>query len=123
MEMQRSIPQRSSVSPLKEAEAESRAEPRLSKEVRIDKGKGRVVDIGEAKKAEAAAKSRKYKRAANEVKKSTVKKRRKYKLEIPIINLDIEEEVEELKYEVLDKEEKDEALAVEEAIKVLFQGK
>ncbi|KAF8451409.1 hypothetical protein BGX38DRAFT_1142119 [Terfezia claveryi] len=123
VETQRSIPYGSSASPPKEAEAESGAEPRLSEEVRMDKGKGREVDAGEAKEAEAALKTRKCKRAANEVEKSTVEKRRKYGLEIPIINLDVEEGVEELKHEALDEEEKDEALAVEEAVKVLFRGK
>ncbi|KAF8426529.1 hypothetical protein BGX38DRAFT_1278928 [Terfezia claveryi] len=122
VETQRSIPHGSSASPPKEAEAESGAEPRLSEEVRMDKGKGRAVDAGEAKEAEAAPKTRKRKRAANEVEKSTVEKRRKYGLEIPIINLDVEEGVEELKREALDEEEKDEALAVEEAVKVLFRG-
>ncbi|KAF8414657.1 hypothetical protein BGX38DRAFT_1281583 [Terfezia claveryi] len=89
----------------------------------MDKGKGKAVEAGEGKKAEAATKTRKCKRAANEVKKSTMEKRRKYELEIPIINLDVEEKMEELKYEALDEEEKDEDLAVEEAVKVLFQGK
>ncbi|KAF8451432.1 hypothetical protein BGX38DRAFT_1269456 [Terfezia claveryi] len=103
VETQRSIPHGSSASPPKEAEAESGAEPRLSEEVRMDKGKGRAVDAGEAKEAEAAPKTRKCKRAANEVEKK--------------------EGVEELKHEALDEEEKDEALAVEEAVKVLFRGK
>ncbi|KAF8436423.1 hypothetical protein BGX38DRAFT_1145387 [Terfezia claveryi] len=123
MEMQRSIPHGSFASLPKEAKAESGAEPRLSEEVRMDKGKGRVVDAAEAKEAEAASKTRKRKRATNEVKKSTMEKRRKYRLEIPIINLNVEEGVEELKREALDEEEKDEALAVEEAVKVLFRGK
>ncbi|KAF8441933.1 hypothetical protein BGX38DRAFT_1272512 [Terfezia claveryi] len=123
VETKRSIPHGSFISPPKEAEAESGAEPRLSEEVRMDKGKGRAVDAGEVKEAEAAPKTRKRKRAANEVEKSTVEKRRKYGLEIPIINLDVEEGVEELKREVLDEEEKDEALAVEEAVKVLFGGR
>ncbi|KAF8432613.1 hypothetical protein BGX38DRAFT_1146359 [Terfezia claveryi] len=125
VETQRSIPHwhGSSALPLKEAKAKSGAEPRLNEEVRMDKGKSRAVDAGGAKGAEADPETRKHKRAANEVEKRTVEKRRKYGLEIPIINFDIEEGVEELKYEVLDKEEKDEALVVEEAVKVLFWEK
>ncbi|KAF8431550.1 hypothetical protein BGX38DRAFT_1277252 [Terfezia claveryi] len=89
-----------------EAKAESGAEPRLSEEVRMDKGKGREVDAGEAKDAEAAPNPRKRKRSTNEI-----EKRRKY-----------QEGVEELKREALGEEEKDEALVVEQAVRVLFQG-
>ncbi|KAF8434402.1 hypothetical protein BGX38DRAFT_1275541 [Terfezia claveryi] len=119
MELQGSIPYESSVSPPKEAEAESGAEPRLSEEVRMDKGKGREVDVGEVKDAEAAPNSCKRKRATNEI-----EKRRKYQVDISIINLYMEEGVEELKCasKVLGEEEKDEALVVEQAVRVLFQG-
>ncbi|KAF8432285.1 hypothetical protein BGX38DRAFT_1146449 [Terfezia claveryi] len=101
VEPQGSIPHESSASLPKEAKAESGAEPRLSEEVRMDKGKGREVDAGEVKDAEAAPNPRKH---------------------IPVINLDMEEGVEELKREALGEEEKDEALAVEQAVRVLFQG-
>ncbi|KAF8442577.1 hypothetical protein BGX38DRAFT_1272269 [Terfezia claveryi] len=98
--------------------SEAVVEPQgLSKEVRIDKGKGREVDAGEAKDTEAASNPRKHKRATNEI-----EKRRKYQVDISVINLDIEEGVEELKREALGEEEKDEALVVEQAVRVLFQG-
>jgi len=56
--------------------------------------------------------------AANEVE----SKKRKYRVDIPVINLDVDEGVEKLKRAVRREEEKDDTLAVEEAMKVLFGG-
>jgi len=52
----------------------------------------------------------------------TVGKRRRYWVAIPVINLYVEEGVEELKREAWGEEEKDDALAVEGAMRVLFGG-
>ena len=41
---------------------------------------------------------------------------------IPVVNLDVDEGIEELKREALGEEEKDDALAVEGAVRVLFGG-
>ncbi|RPB19646.1 hypothetical protein L211DRAFT_853028 [Terfezia boudieri ATCC MYA-4762] len=117
LETQRSIPDESSAPASKEVEAEACAESRLSTEAVMDKGKGREVDPGEPKHAVAAPNPRKRKSAPNEV-----QKRRKYGVQIPVINLDVEEGVEELKREALGEEDKDEALAVENAVKMLFRG-
>ena len=56
--------------------------------------------------------------AANEIE----GRRRKYGVGILVINLDIDEGVEELKREARGEEEKDDALAVEGAMRVLFRG-
>ncbi|RPB20340.1 hypothetical protein L211DRAFT_852373 [Terfezia boudieri ATCC MYA-4762] len=117
LETKRSILDESSAPASKEVEAEACAEPRLSIEAVMDKGKGREVDPGEPKHVEAAPNPRKRKSAPNEV-----QKRRKYGVQIPVINLDVEEGVEELKREALGEEDKDEALTVENAVKMLFHG-
>ena len=49
-------------------------------------------------------------------------KRRGYGVGIPVINLDVDEGVEELKREARGEEEKDDVLAVEGAMRVLFGG-
>ncbi|RPB19907.1 hypothetical protein L211DRAFT_852782 [Terfezia boudieri ATCC MYA-4762] len=117
LETQRSIPDESSAPTSKEVEAEACAEPRLSIEAVMDTGKGREVDSSEPKYAEATPNPCKRKSAPNEV-----QKRWKYGVQIPVINLDVEEGVEELKREALGEEDKDEALAVENAVKMLFRG-
>ncbi|RPB18286.1 hypothetical protein L211DRAFT_854263 [Terfezia boudieri ATCC MYA-4762] len=117
LETQRSIPDESSAPAWKEVEAEACAEPKLSTEAVMDKGKGREVDPGEPKHTVAAPNPRKRKSAPNEV-----QKRRKYRVQIPVINLDVEEGIEELKREALGEEDKDEALAVENTVKMLFRG-
>ena len=78
------------------------------------------VDDGRARKAEAgvAEPSRKRRRlAADGV---SEEKRRRLGVAISVINLDLEEGVEELKREAHGEEEKDDALAVEGAVRVLF---
>jgi len=49
-------------------------------------------------------------------------KRRRYGVGIPVINLDVDEGVEELKREAPGEEENDEALGVDGAMRVLFGG-
>jgi len=49
-------------------------------------------------------------------------KRRRYGVGIPDINLDVDKGVEELKREARGEEEKDDAFAVEGAMRVLFGG-
>jgi len=48
--------------------------------------------------------------------------RKRFRINIPVINLNVEEEVDELKRRAEGEEEKDDALAVEEALKGLTAG-
>ena len=49
-------------------------------------------------------------------------KRKRYRIDIPVIDLDVEEGVDELKREAEGEEEKDDALAVEGALRILTAG-
>jgi len=88
----------------------------------VNRSKEEEVADGEKSKEDAAVSPttpRKRRRgAANEVD----AKRRKYGVDIPVINLDVDEEVEELKRAPRGEEEKDDVLAVEGAMRVLFVG-
>ena len=83
---------------------------------------GERVDDGRAKEVEArvAELSRKRRRLATDG--VSDEKRRKLGVAISVVNLDLEEGVEELKREAFREEEKDDALAVEGAVQVLFGG-
>ena len=89
----------------------------------MDEDKGEMeVAAGEEGKVEGTVvptNPRKRRRVAAD---ETGDKKRKYRIDIPVINLDVDEGVEELKREAQGEEEKDEALAVEEAVKALFGG-
>jgi len=49
-------------------------------------------------------------------------KRKRYRIGIPVINLDVEEGVDELKRKAQEEEEKDDALAVEGVLRILTAG-
>jgi len=74
---------------------------------------------GEVNAADSPITPRKRRRDATS---ETKGNRWRYGVGIPVINLDIDEGVEELKMKARGEEEKDDALAVEEAIRVLFGG-
>jgi len=104
------------------AEDGSGAGANLGSGVIMEDAGGERVDDGRAKEAEArvAEPSQKRRRlAANGV---SDEKRRKLGVAISVVNLDLEEGVEELKQEAHGEEEKDNALAVEGAVRVLFGG-
>ena len=66
--------------------------------------------------------SRKRRRLAADGVRVSQEKRRRLEVAISVVNLDLEERVEELKREAQGEEEKDDALAVEGAARVLFVG-
>jgi len=120
VEEQGPIPHESSAVPPGIAEDGSGAGANLASGAVIEDAGGERVDDGRAKEAEAGVVelSRKRRRlAANGV---SDEKRRRLGVAISVVNLDLDEEVEELKREAHGEEEKDDALAVEGAVRVLF---
>jgi len=81
---------------------------------------GERVDDGRVKEVEAEVAELLRKRRRLAADRVSEKKRSKLGVAISVVNLDLEEEVEELKREAHGEEEKDDALAVEEAVRVLF---
>jgi hypothetical protein len=99
---------------------QSGAEVDLDNESGGKEGRGKEVVAGGASEVEAQEPSRKRgRKSGGELSEG---KRRKLGVAIPVINLDVEEGVEELKREARGEEEKDDALAVEGAMQVLFGG-
>jgi len=118
---QGSIPRESSAIPSEKTEDLSGSGAGAGSEESVGGGKGEEeVAAGKEGKVEAVVPTlRKHKsRAANEIE----DKRRKYGVDIPVINLDVDEGVEELKREAYGEGEKDDALAVEDAVRMLFWG-
>jgi hypothetical protein len=119
-EEQRSIPHESSPVPPTVAGDQSGAEVDLDDDSAGKEGRGKEVVAGGASEVEAQEPSRKRgRKSGGELSEG---KRRKLGVAIPVINLDVEEGVEELKREARGEEEKDDALAVEGAMQVLFGG-
>jgi len=121
-EEQGSISLGSSITPLGLVNNLKRSEDPSGSEKGMNGSNEEEVANGEESKEDAVVSPttpRKRRRgAANEVQ----SKRRKYGRDIPVINLDVDEEVVELKRAAQGEEEKDDALAVEGAIRVLFGG-
>jgi hypothetical protein len=102
------------------AEDRSGAEVDLDDDSTVKEGAGKEVATRGAGEVEAQEPSRKRgRKSGGELNEG---KRRKLGVAIPVINLDVDEGVEELKREAQGEEEKDDALAVEGAMQVLFGG-
>jgi len=122
VERQGSIPHESSAVPTGIAEDGSGAGANLALGAVMEDASDERVDDSRAKEAEAgvAEPSQKCRRlAADQV---SEEKRRKLGVAISVVNLDLEEGVEELKQEAHGEEEKNDALAVEGVVWVLFGG-
>ena len=106
------IPHESSAVPPGIAEDGSGAGANLDSSAVMEDAGGERVDDGRAKEAEAgvAELSRKYRRLA--VDGVSEEKRRRLRVTISVVNLDLEEGVEELKSEAHREQEKDDALLV-----------
>ncbi|KAF8415940.1 hypothetical protein EV426DRAFT_709982 [Tirmania nivea] len=100
-----------------EPQTESAQDSIPSSDENVKGSKSQKVASGKAKEVEVVTPRKCNKRADQRI-----SKRKKFGVEIPIINLDMEAGVEELKREALGVEEQEDALAVEEAMKVLFWG-
>jgi len=80
-----------------------------------DEGQDKDSDeVGDARNVETSGRKRR--------RPSEGGKRKKFRIDIPVINLNVEEGVDELKRRAGDDEEKDDAIAVEEALKSLTAG-
>ena len=120
MEKQGSISHGSSATPSAIAGDLSGPEDASALEESVEETKEKGVGNGDEGKVNAAVSPitpRKHRRDAVS---ETEGKRRRYGVGIPIINLDVDEGVEELKREARGEEEKDDALAVEGDMRVLF---
>jgi len=117
-EKQGSIFYGSSATPSAIAEDLSRPEDGSALEESVEETKQNQVGDGEEGKWNAAVSPITPRKRRRDAASENEGKRRRYGVGIPVINLDIDEGVEELKREAWGEEEKDNALAVEGAMKV-----
>jgi len=83
----------------------------------VDKGKGKEAAASNAEAVGPSNPRKRRRRAGNQI-----RGQRKYEVDIPVINLDINEGIEELKREAQGQEDEDDALAVERVMVALFGG-
>jgi len=121
-EEQGSISHGSSTTPSAIAKDLSGPEDASALEESVEKNKEKEVGDGEEGEVNAAVSRITLRKRRRDAVSETEGKRRRYGVGIPVINLDIDEGVEELKREARGEEEKDDALAVEGAMRVLFRG-
>jgi len=121
-EKQGSISHGSSTTPSAIAEDLSRPDDASALEESVEETKEKEVGDGEEGEVNTAVSLITPRKCRRDATSETEGKRRRYGVGIPVINLDVDEGVEELKREARGKEEKDDALAVEGAMKVLFGG-
>lgn len=121
-EKQGSISHGSSATPSAIAEDLSGPEDASALEESVEETKEKEVGDGEEGEVNAAVSPITPRKRRRDAAKETEGKRRRYGVDIPVINLDVDEGVEELKREARGEEEKDDALAVEGAMRVLFGG-
>jgi len=121
-EEQGSISHGSSATPLAMVEDLSGAEDASVHDKPVDEAREKEVDDGKESKVSAEVPSIASRKRRRNAASGTEKKRRKLEVEIPLINLDVDEGVDELKRAARGEEEKDDALAVEGAMRVLFGG-
>jgi len=88
----------------------------------VEETKEKEIGDGEEGEVNAAASPITPRKCRRDAAGETKGKRRRYGVGIPVINLDVDEGVEELKREAWVEQEKDDALAVEGAMRVLFGG-
>jgi len=88
----------------------------------VEETKEKEVGDGEEGEVDAAVSPITPRKRRRDAASETKGKRSRYGVGIPVINLDVDEGVEELKREAREEEEKDDALAVEGAMRILFGG-
>jgi len=121
-EKQGSISHRSSATRSAIAADLSEPEDASALEESVEETKEREVGDGEEGEVNAAVSPITPRKRMRDAARETEGKRRIYGVGIPIINLDVDEGVQEFKREARGEEEKDDALAVEGAMRVLFGG-
>ena len=121
-EKQGSISHGSSATPLAIGDDLSGPEDASALEESVEETKEKEVGDGEEGEVNAAVYPITPRKRRREAASETKGKRRRYWVDIPVINLDIDEGVEELKREARGEEENDDALAVEGVVRVLFRG-
>jgi len=121
-EKQGSTSHGSSATPSAIAEDLSGREDASALEESVEETKEKEVGDGEEGEVNAAVSPITPRKRRRDAVSETEGKRRRYGVGIPVINLDVDEGVEELKRDALGEEEKDDALAVEGAMRVLFGG-
>jgi len=122
MEKPGSISQGSSATPSVIVEDLSGPEDASALEDSVEETKEKEPGDGEEGEVNAAVSPITPRKRRRDTASETEGKSRGYGVGIPIINLDINEGVQELKREAREEEEKDYALAVEGAMRVLFGG-
>jgi len=121
-EKQGSISHGSSATPSAIAENLSGPEDASALEESVEETKEKEVGAGEEGEVNAAVSPITPRKRRRDATSETEGKRRRYGVGIPIINLEVDEGVEEIKREARGEEEKDDALVVEGAMRVLFGG-
>jgi len=117
-----SISHGSSATPSAIAEDLSEPEDASALEESVEKTKEKEVGDGEEGEVNAAVSPITTRKRSRDTASETEGKRRRYGVGIPVINLDVDEGVEDLKREARGEEERHDALAVEGAMRVLLGG-
>jgi len=121
-EKQGSISHQSSATPSAIAEDLSGPEDASALEESVEETKEKEVGDGEEGEVKAVVSPITPRKRRRDAASETEGKRRRSEVGIPVVNLDVDEGVEEFKREARGDKEKDDALVVEGAMRVLFGG-